>query len=161
MKADIKTGGHKAMALTKVASAKGYYPHTYDITLAVDHDNGDLVLKGEYDTKNYDTYKEDTAGTITFTGVVRQAHPDYKDMWEIEVTSDTDALVISEAVVSPYSEKEFQEETLFYNETGSTVKANGLVKGDVISITKNGFSKEPKAGDSITGYADGKYTVGA
>lgn len=157
MKADIRFGSHKAVALTKVASAKGYYPHTYDITLSADHDNGDLVMKGDYDTTNYDTYKEGT-GAIKFTGKVRQAHPDYKDMWEIEV-EDTNALLVSDSAISPYSERELQDETLLYNEKGSTVKANGLVTGDIFSVTANGFTGTPADGAAITGYADGKYTI--
>lgn len=153
MALDITKGAHKYGFLNKVASAQTGSPHIHNVTLAADHDNFDLVVKGDW--VSFDNYEEDTAATVSFSGIVREKTSE--GTWYIEVVS-SNALLVYNAPVSPYSEKEFQDESLFYNADGETAEGFTLIAGDIFSVSENGFNKAPKAGDAVT-YTNGKYTV--
>lgn len=154
MSIDIRKGTHKWGFLSKVASAQTGSPHIYNITLAADHDNFDLVLKGAW--KAFDNYNEDTTGSISFTGVVQDKAAD--GTWYVEVVS-TNALLVYNSPVSPYAEKEFQDESLFFNKQGETAEGFSLIAGDIISVSESAFSSAPTKGDAVTGFSAGKYQI--
>ena len=140
---DIATNKHTVAFPSKVAASAGS-PHIYDIHLASDTDNGSFVGRGDYISLG--TYEEadapDFAGTI-----VEQAS---NGNWYVEVTDDTEALFVYQSVVSPYVEKKFQVESLFYNEEGDTVKAYSLIKGDILEISEEGFDGTPAVGNTVS-----------
>ncbi len=150
---DITKGTHKWGFLSKVASAQTGSPHIFNVTLAANHDNFDLVVRGDW--RAFDNYDEDTTATVSFSGVVQEKAAD--GTWYVEVVS-SNAVLVYNSPVSPYAEKEFQDEGLFYNKAGETAEGLSLIAGDIISLSENAFNKTPAVGDSVT-YANGKYTV--
>lgn len=153
MAIDLTKGSHKRGFLNKVASAQTGSPHVFNVTLAQDHDNFDLVVRGDW--KAFDNYEEDTAATVSFSGIVREKTSE--GTWYIEVVS-SNALLVYNSPVSPYPQQELQDEELFYNLSGETSDGLSLISGDIYSVSENGFSKAPTAGDTVS-YADGKYVI--
>lgn len=155
MAIDLTKGSHVVAFPSKLAAASGS-PHIYNINVDGDTDNGSLILKGAFN--HLDNYDEATTGTVSFTGVILGKATDTPNSWYVEVTAATDALFVYNTPVSPYPERELQDESLFYNEDGDTVKAYSLIKGDVFSVSANAFDGTPVAGKGVT-YVSGKYKV--
>ena len=150
----VKNNKHGIVFPNKIAAASGS-PHQFNITLAADHDNGELILRGGW--HSFDNYDEDENGTVDFEGVIRE--PSAEGGWYVEVTKATDALLVYNTPVSPYPERELRDEGLFYNAEGDTVRVYSLIVGDIFSV-QNIFDGTPEAGASVT-FADGKYVVGS
>lgn len=139
---------------SKIASSAGS-PHIYNIRLTVDHDNLQLVGRGAWAA--FDEYYE---GSVPngFTGIIRQQAKNGR--WYVEVTSDTEALLLWNSPLNPYTETEFSGEEYFYNVQGDTVKGYSLIKGDIFEVSAIAFDGTPVAGKTVT-YVNGKYKVGA
>jgi len=139
---------------SKVVSGYGG-GHIYNIRLTEDTDNTALVGRGDWIA--FDEYEQ--AATPTFAGVIREQAANGN--WYIEVTDDTEALFVYDApVIAEDYNKEFAKEENFYNESGKTVKAYSLIKGDIFEVSPAGFTGTPTAGKAVT-FASGKYVVGA
>lgn len=137
---------------SKVLSAYGG-GHIYNIRLTANTDNTALVGRGSWVA--FDEYTQ--AAAPTFAGVIREQAANGN--WYIEVTDDTEALFVYDApIIAEDYNKEFTKEENFYNESGKTVKAYSLVKGDIIEVSAAGFSGTPTAGATVS-FANGKYTV--
>ena len=154
MAVDVIKGSHRYGFLNKVASAQTGSPHIYNVTMASNHDNFELVLRGEW--QSFDNYKEDANGVISFDGVVRGQTPE--GTWYIEVTQPTDALLVYNAPVSPYAEKEFQDESIFYNKAGETAEGFSLIVGDVFSVDASAFTGTIAAKKAVK-YTNGKFAI--
>lgn len=139
-----------------LASSNG--KHQYDITLTAVHDNGTLVNRGTWNS--FDNYNEaSVASTNSFAGVIRQEDATNSGNWFVEVTADTDLVILYNSPVSPYPEEKLQNEALFYNAIGDVVRGFELAKGDIFELSTSAFSGTPEAGKSLT-YSSGKYVVG-
>lgn len=158
MAIDITKGTHNVAFPSKVLAGMGG-AHQFNITLTADHDNGELVVRGAWNS--FDNYLEGTLGNSNdFAGVIRAVNPDDSTQFYVELTADTTLLFVYNSPVSPYGERDFQDDSLFYNETGDVVRAYTLSKGDIILLSTNAFSGTPVVGKTLT-YASGKYVVGA
>lgn len=151
---DIRTGTHIEAFPTKVAAMAGS-PHTYNVTLAENHDNGTLLLR-TLKWNSYDNYDEDTTGTISFAGYIQGKAANGN--WYVEVKEDTDALLVYNTPKSEYAEEELKDESLFYNAAGESVEGISLIKGDLFELSTLAFNGTPEAGKSVT-YSNGKYVV--
>ena len=156
MAIDITKGSHKVAFPSKVASAQSGSPHVYNITLDADHDNGDLVIRDTASWNSFDNYDEGT-GTLTFSGIIRED----KGVFYVEVVSaGADVVMVYNAPVSPYSEKDLQDESLFYNAEGDVVQGLSLIKGDIIELSADAFSSTPVEDKTVTYNATtNKYVV--
>lgn len=157
MAIDISKGSHGIFFPSKLLAGIGG-GHIYNITTTANHDNGELVNRGNWNS--FDNYTEAAVGgTNSFAGVIREANiDDPENLFYCEVTSDTDLLVLYNSPISEYEQEEFQDDSLFYNKAGETVKGYSLHKGDIFMINKTLFSGTPVAGKTLT-YASGKYVV--
>lgn len=139
MAIDIRKGSHKVAFLSKVAASNVGSPHVFNITLENDHDNGDLVVRDVTAWESFDNYAEDTSGTITFSGVIRGKGAN--GGYYVEVLSvSADVVLVYNSPVSPYPEKELQDESLFYNEDGDVVQGISLIRGDIVELSANAFT---------------------
>ena len=127
--------------------------HIFDIKLTADHDNGELVGRGDY--IKLGTYKETTAPT--FAGkIVEQAA---NGNWYVEVTAATEALWILMPEITPYDTiSQTQNPKAWVNKTGDVVKGYSLVKGDIFEMSAEGFQGTPVVGKAVS-FASGKYVV--
>ena len=158
MAIDIVKGTHNVAFPSKVLAGMGG-AHQFNITLTADHDNGQLVTRGAWNS--FDNYLEGTvAASNDFRGVIQAVNPDDSSLFYVEVTADTTLLFIYNSPVSPYGERDLQDESLFYMETGEVARAYTLSKGDIILLSTHAFNGTPVVGKTLT-YASGKYVVGA
>jgi len=128
--------------------------HIFDIELTADHDNGELVGRGDY--IKLGTYKE--AAAPTFAGkIVEQAA---NGNWYVEVTEATEALWILMPEITPYDIPQTENPKAWVNKTGDVVKGYSLVKGDIFEMSNEGFQGEPAVGKAVS-FANGKYVVAA
>jgi len=128
--------------------------HIFDIELTADHDNGELVGRGDY--IKLGTYKE--AAAPTFAGkIVEQAA---NGNWYVEVTEATEALWILMPEITPYDIPQTENPKAWVNKTGDVVKGYSLVKGDIFEMSVEGFQGIPAVGKTVS-FADGKYVVAA
>ena len=126
--------------------------HIFDIELTADHDNGELVGRGDY--IKLGTYKE--AAAPTFAGkIVEQAA---NGNWYVEVTEATEALWILMPEITPYDIPQTENPKAWVNKTGDVVKGYSLVKGDIFEMSAEGFQGTPAVGKAVS-FADGKYVV--
>ena len=141
---------------TKILAAEGG-KHIYNIQLTKDMDNCTLVGRGDW--LGLDLYKQDTVPT--FAGIIREKAANGN--WYVEITGDTDALwVYDSVIIAEDYNREFQSQANFFNESGKTVKAYGLCKGDIFEISESGFDGTPVAGKTVTYNATkDQYKVGA
>ena len=146
---------------TKILAAEGG-KHIYNITLTKDMDNMTLVGRGDW--LGLDLYKQTTVPVSNnvpdFNGSIREQAANGN--WYIEVTQDTDALLVFDAVIiaEDYT-KEFELEENFFNEKGKTVKAYGLCKGDIFEVSKALIDGTPVANKTVTYNAStDQYKVG-
>lgn len=129
--------------------------HIFDIELTADHDNGELVGRGDY--IKLGTYKE-AAAPNTFAGkIVEQAA---NGNWYVEVTAATEALWILMPEITPYDIPQTENPKAWVNKTGDVVKGYSLVKGDIFEMSVEGFQGTPAVGKTVS-FADGKYVVAA
>ena len=128
--------------------------HIFDIELTADHDNGELVGRGDY--IKLGTYKE--AAAPTFAGkIVEQAA---NGNWYVEVTEATEALWILMPEITPYDIPQTENPKAWVNKTGDVVKGYSLVKGDIFEMSNEGFQGEPAVGKAVS-FANGEYVVAA
>lgn len=149
---DVSTKKHGMASASKILAGIGG-GHIYDVRLTRNHDNGELILRGDW--LAHGEYTEG-ADTITFEGVIREASAE--GGYYVEVTAPTDALFVYNTPVAPYKEKILRDEKLFYNAVGDTVKAYSLVPGDIFSVTEELFKGKIALGKKVT-FADGKYVI--
>ncbi len=148
----IATTKHAVAFMSKILAGFGG-GHIYNITLAADHDNGELVKRGDWNS--FDNYDEKT-GAITFKGVIRDVAAE--GGFYVEVTDATDALFVYNTPKNPYTEAELADDALFYNAQGDVVKAYSLTVGDIFAISEEGFNGTPEVGKNVT-FANHKYVV--
>ncbi len=151
----LKKEKHTVAFMSKLLAGFGG-AHQFNMTLASDRDNGELVLRGEWNS--FDNYDE-KSGKITFEGVIR-AENTTEGGYYIEVVKPGDALIIYNTPKNPYTGTDLDEPELFYNEKGDTVVGKQLVVGDIFSISDEGFKGTPEVGKTVT-FADHKYVVAA
>jgi len=158
MAIDITKGSHNVAFPSKVLAGMGG-AHQFNITLTANHDNGQLVTRGAWNS--FDNYLEGAvAASNDFRGVIQDIVKDDSSKFYVEVTADTTLLFLYNSPVSPYGERDLQDESLFYNEVGGQpVRGYELRKGDIIMLSTHAFNGTPVVGKSLT-YANGKYVVG-
>ena len=154
MAIDITKGSHKYGFLNRLLATYGGF-HTENVTLAANHDNFDIVGLTEL-WNSFENYDEDTSATIDFEGVVMGLSSE--GTWYIKVKKATSCYLVYNSPVSEYQEKELQDESLFYNLEGETAEAIELWKGDIFSVSPNGFTGTVKEG-CLVSYSNGKYVV--
>lgn len=154
MALDIQKGSHKYGFLNKMLATYGGF-HTSNVTLATDHDNFDLVGLTE-GWNSFDNYDEDPAATIDFEARVMGLSSE--GTWYLKVVKANDCYLVYNSPVSEYNEREFQDESLFYNVAGETAEAIELWKGDIFSVDPSGFTGSVSEGSIVT-YSNGKYVV--
>lgn len=145
---------HASAYPTKVLASNGG-KHIYNIILSTDTDNGNLIAKGAY-ADELDLYKEGAATTFTGTIIDVAANGNFY----VEVTNPGDSLFVYNVplIEEEYAEK-FLAETNFYNIAGTVVRAYELAVGDIVEVSKDGFSGTPTKGASVTGVTTKKMTV--
>ena len=127
--------------------------HIFDIELTADHDNGELVGRGDY--IKLGTYKETTAPALAGKSVEQAANGN----WYVEVTAATEALWILMPEITPYDTiPQTQNPKAWVNKEGDVVKGYSLVKGDIFEMSAEGFQGTPAVGATVS-FADGKYVV--
>ncbi len=157
MAIDITKGSHKVAFMSKVFAVEN--GHIFNVTLGAAHDNGDLIVRDVTSWNSFDNYDEDTAGTITFSGIVRGQGAN--GGWYVEVLSvSQDVLFAYNAPISPYPEREFQDESLFYNAQGDVVQGIPLERGDIIELSEDAFTGTIAVDAAVTyTAATNKYTI--
>ena len=153
---DIVTKKHGFGFPSKVLSGFPGGGHIYNLTLAANHDNGELVKRGGW--RSFDNYDEAT-GAIEFAGVIREAASE-AGCYYVEVTAPTEALFLYNSLISPYAERDLRREDIMFNAAGDVVKAYTLNVGDIISVSEALFKGKIVAGKAVS-FADGKYVVAA
>lgn len=153
---DIQYGSHGAFFPAKVASANGTFGHVYNVVLSGNTDNGVLSGRGAY--VSFDQYQQAAAPT-GFAGKIIDTAANGNYLVEVTALSDSaETLVLYNAAVSEYSERDLKEESLFYNKTGEVVQGMPLIVGDVLELSKEAFSGTPVVGKAVS-FASGKYAV--
>lgn len=144
-----------AVAFPSKVLARNGGKHIYNIQLTADHDNGQLIGKGDF--IHLDLYKEAVAPV--FAGVILGQAANGNQY--VEVTADTDALFIYQQPITAETwTNEFKMERNFYNAKGDVVRAYELAKGDVIEVSAEGFDKAPVAKKTVSADATGKFKLG-
>ena len=69
-----------------------------------------------------------------------------------------EVLYLYNSPVSEYSERDLQDESLFYNAQGDVVQGAPLLIGDLFSLSENAFVGTPAAGKTAE-YTSGKYEI--
>lgn len=141
-KIDLSKNFHKAIFPSKVNSAMEQGGHIYNVTLINDHDNGDLV-KRETTWVGFDRFNESATpvDASEFTGIVLGESTSNPGYWFVQVlTVADDVVLVYNSPISPYPQRELQDEKLFVNKTGDTVQGFELSRGDVFEVSANGFS---------------------
>lgn len=128
--------------------------HIYNITIEKDHDNGEIVAKGEF--IELDRYKEADASGLKAKVVA----PSPNGNWYVEIEEAGTALMLRNVPVTPYEfNREITNENVFYNEAGDTVRGYELATGDVVELSDDCFDAKVAVGDSVTA-TNGKWTKG-
>lgn len=134
-----------AVAFPSKLLAQNGGKHIYNIELATDTDNGNLVKKGDF--IDLDLYEEDTAAT--FAGVIQKQAANGN--WYVEVTDPGDALfVYMQAFIAEEWTNKFKKEENFYNAAGEIVRGYELAVGDVFEVSAAGFTGTPEAGKTVS-----------
>ena len=148
---------HKSGYLSKLLSTYGG-AHIHNVTLAVDHDNFDLIALDTTKWNSFDNYDEDTTATIDFEG--RVMGPDAEGGYYIQVEKADDVYLVYNTPESEYQLQQLQDEQLYYNPAKTVAEAIELHKFDIFAVSANGFSATPAEGAVVT-YSNGKYVVAA
>lgn len=147
MAIDLRKGSHYAAFPSKLFAVEN--GHIYNLTLSEVKDNGMLAVRDVTSLNSFDNYDEDTAGTITFSGVVRGQAANGN--WYVEVLEvSEDVLWVYNSPVSEYPERDLQDESLFYNEVGDVVQGMPLSRGDIFEISANAFTGTLADGAVVT-----------
>lgn len=135
---------------SKVLAATGG-KYVYNITIEKDHDNGEVVGRGEF--IELDRYKEADATEVEALIVDYAPNGNFY----MEIVNPGDALILRNVPVTPYKfNATVKQEKVFYNEKGDTVRGYELAKGDVWEVSPECFGYEAKIGDSVTA-TNGKF----
>lgn len=134
-----------AVAFPSKLVAQNGGEHIYNIELATDTDNGNLVAKGDF--IDLDLYEE--AAVTTFEGVIQKQAANGN--WYVEVTDPGDALfVYMQAFIAEEWTNRFKAEKNFYNAAGEIVRGYALHEGDVFEVSALGFTGTPEAGKTVS-----------
>ena len=134
-----------AVAFPSKLLAQNGGKHIYNIELATDTDNGNLVKRGSF--IDLDLYEEDTAAT--FEGVIQKQAANGN--WYVEVVNPGDALfVYMQAFIAEEWTNKFKAESNFYNAAGDVVRGYELAVGDVFEVSAEGFDGTPEAGKAVS-----------
>ena len=134
-----------AVAFPSKLLAQNGGKHIYNIELATDTDNGNLVARGAF--VDLDLYEEGAA--TTFAGVIQKKAANGN--WYVEVTDPGDALfVYMQAFIAEEWTNKFKKESNFYNAAGDTVRGYELAVGDVFEVSAEGFDGTPEAGKTVS-----------
>ena len=134
-----------AVAFPSKLVAQNGGEHIYNIELATDTDNGNLVAKGDF--IDLDLYEE--AAVTEFAGVIQKQAANGN--WYVEVVNPGDALfVYMQAFIAEDFLNKFKKESNFYNLAGETVRGYALHVGDVFEVSADGFTGTPEAGKAVS-----------
>ena len=134
-----------AVAFPSKLLAQNGGKHIYNIELATDTDNGNLVKRGSF--IDLDLYEEDAA--TTFEGVIQKQAANGN--WYVEVVNPGDALfVYMQAFIAEEWTNKFKAESNFYNAAGDVVRGYELAVGDVFEVSAEGFTGTPEAGKTVS-----------
>ena len=134
-----------AVAFPSKLLAQNGGKHIYNIELATDTDNGNLVKRGSF--IDLDLYEEDAAAT--FEGVIQKQAANGN--WYVEVVNPGDALfVYMQAFIAEEWTNKFKAESNFYNAAGDIVRGYELAVGDVFEVSAEGFTGTPEAGKTVS-----------
>ena len=134
-----------AVAFPSKLLAQNGGKHIYNIELATDTDNGNLVKRGSF--IDLDLYEEDAA--TTFEGVIQKQAANGN--WYVEVVNPGDALfVYMQAFIAEEWTNKFKAESNFYNASGDVVRGYELAVGDVFEVSAEGFTGTPEAGKTVS-----------
>ena len=134
-----------AVAFPSKLLAQNGGKHIYNIELATDTDNGNLVKRGAF--IDLDLYEEEAA--TTFEGVIQKQAANGN--WYVEVVNPGDALfVYMQAFIAEEWTNKFKAESNFYNATGDVVRGYELAVGDVFEVSAEGFTGTPEAGKTVS-----------
>lgn len=126
-----------------LAEKGGKYIH--NITISKDRDNGEVVGRGEY--IELDRYGE--ADAEGFEAVVVDTAPNGN--FYVEVKEPGTALILRNVPVIAYEfNREIQQESVFYNEKGDTVRGYELAVGDIWEMSAECFEGAVTVGDTVT-----------
>lgn len=142
-----------AVAFPSKLLAQNGGKHIYNIELATDTDNGNLVARGAF--IDLDSYEE--AAATTFEGVIQKQAANGN--WYVEVVNPGDALfVYMQAFIAEEWTNKFKKESNFFNAAGEMVRGYELAVGDVFEVSEAGFTGTPVAGAKVS-VADKKLVV--
>ena len=134
-----------AVAFPSKLLAQNGGKHIYNIELATDTDNGNLVKRGSF--IDLDLYEEDAAAT--FEGVIQKQAANGN--WYVEVVNPGDSLfVYMQAFIAEEWTNKFKAESNFYNAAGDVVRGYELAVGDVFEVSAEGFTGTPEAGKTVS-----------
>ena len=134
-----------AVAFPSKLLAQNGGKHIYNVELATDTDNGNLVARGAF--IDLDLYEE--AEATTFEGVIQKKASNGN--WYVEVVDPGDALLVyMQAFISEEWTNAWKKESNFYNAAGDTVRAYELAVGDVFEVSAEGFDGTPEAGKTVS-----------
>lgn len=134
-----------AVAFPSKLLAQTYGKHIYNIELASDTDNGNLVARGDF--LDLDLYAE--AEVTEFAGIIRKQAANGN--WYVEVVTPGDALfVYMQAFIAEDWTNTFKKESNFFNAAGETVRGYELAVGDVFEVSAEGFDGEPVEGATVS-----------
>ena len=119
--------------------------HIYNIELATDTDNGNLVSKGAF--IDLDLYEE--AAATTFEGIIQKKAANGNFYVEVVESGDS-LLVYTPAFIEEDYTNKFKDERRFFNSANSVVRGFELAKGDVFELSAEGFDGTPEAGKTVT-----------
>lgn len=126
-----------------LAEKGGKYIH--NITISQDHDNGDVVGRGDF--IELDRYKEAVSSGLE--AVIVDTAPNGN--FYVEIKEPGDALILRNVPVIPYEfNREVRHESAFYNEKDDTVRGYELAVGDIWELSEDCFSETVKVGDTVT-----------
>ena len=152
MAIDITKGSHAVAFPSKLLAQNGG-KHIYNVKLSTAADNGCIIARGDWE--DFDRYAE--AAPTSFAAIVQEQASNGN--WYVEVVTPSDALLVYQVPISPYSTKEFRDDSLFYNAAGDTVRAYELAVGDIFEVSDAAFSATgatPKVGSTISSIASKK-----
>ena len=134
-----------AVAFPSKLLAQNGGKHIYNVELATDTDNGNLVARGDF--IDLDLYEE--GAVTTFEGVIQKKASNGN--WYVEVVDPGDALfVYMQAFIAEEFTNSFKNDKRFFNAAGDTVRAYELAVGDVFEVSTEGFTGTPEAGKTVS-----------
>jgi hypothetical protein len=143
------------VAFVSKALAREGGKHIYNVEIDKDHDNGDWIGRGDF--VDLDLYKEAEPGNATGKVVMQAENGNY--YVEIKSVDEDTLFVRSVPVIAETYNREFQEESKFYNAKGDTVRAYELAHGDIVELSALHFGDTaPEIGAEVS-LKDGRFTT--